>query len=101
MRDPRQVQALNADPTDASVFMALLLNPHPDQPHVIKQPQSQHQESLVDGLTALGSITTRSPSIHWIPRVPCQARIDAATAGSTATPAHRKRSTHFRGAVVP
>lgn len=45
-----KVRALCADPTDGSAFMALRLNPHSDQPHVIKQPKSHYQESLVDGL---------------------------------------------------
>ncbi len=45
-----KVQALSADPSDASFFTALRLNPHSDQPHVIRQPKSRYQESLVDGL---------------------------------------------------
>lgn len=45
-----KVQALSADPTDASVFTALRLNPHSDRPHVIRQPKSLYEESLVDGL---------------------------------------------------
>jgi hypothetical protein len=45
-----KVQALSADPSDKSEFTALRLNPRSDEPHVIKQPKSQYQESLVDGL---------------------------------------------------
>lgn len=45
-----KVRAMCADPSDGSVFTALRLNPHSDQPHVIKQPKSHYQESLVDGL---------------------------------------------------
>lgn len=45
-----KVQALSADPSDKSEFTALRLNPRSDQPHVIRQPKSQYQESLVDGL---------------------------------------------------
>jgi hypothetical protein len=45
-----KVRALCADPSDRSEFTALRLNPHSDQPHVIQQPKSHYQESLVDGL---------------------------------------------------
>jgi hypothetical protein len=45
-----KVRALSASPGDRSEFTALRLNPHSDEPHVIRQPKSQYQESLIDGL---------------------------------------------------
>lgn len=45
-----KVRALCADPSDLSAFTALRLNPHSDQPHVIRQLKSHYEENLVDGL---------------------------------------------------
>ena len=45
-----KVRALSADPSDDAVFNALRLNMKGDRPHIIKEPKSRYQESLLDGL---------------------------------------------------
>jgi hypothetical protein len=45
-----KTRALASDPTLASVFTALRLNPSSDRPHVTQLPKRLYTESLVDGL---------------------------------------------------
>ena len=62
-----KVRALSASPGDRSEFTALRLNPHSDEPHVIRQPKSQYQESLIDGLRVYHNPFATYPSIRGLP----------------------------------